>query len=63
MTINAINGAKNGSNQSDMRNPVKKSITGVGSTSTNNLGLKSTTGESKRRRSDGQNIGTRPNPK
>ena len=60
MTINAIAGAKNVSNQSNMRNP-KKNISSTGST--NALGLKSTTGEAKRRRSDGQNVATRPNPK
>jgi hypothetical protein len=64
MTINAIAGSKNIINQSDMRNPIKKQITTGGSTS--NLGLKSTTGESKRRRSDGNTMntfGSRTNPK
>jgi hypothetical protein len=46
MTINAIAGAKNVSNQSDLRNP-KKKISNTGST--NALMLKSMTGESKRR--------------
>lgn len=63
MTINAIAGSKNITNQSDMRNPKLNQMT-AGSTS--NLGLKSTTGDSKRRRSDGNTMGTigsRTNPK